>query len=252
MKKSFGKILKRVGIGLLALFLVLVAVGWYLNEAKPVAKSSAEADSLAKRMLKAVGNDAWQQTALVKWTYAGGHDFVWDKKRNLVSVSWQDNRVLLNLNDWPKGQAFVGNVRQTGEQVDVLRGKAWAFFCNDSFWLIAPTKILDKDTERSLVPQADGSNALLVTYKSGGVTPGDSYLWFLDRNGLPTRYKMWVSIIPIGGVEATWEDWQPLSSGALVATKHKLGPLTLKVENLKSGSTIQDLGLKEDLFLGVL
>ena len=252
MKNSIGKILKRVGIVLLTLLLVLAGLGWYFNEPQPVGKNSAEADSLANKMLKAIGNNAWQQTALVQWSYAGGHDFVWDKKRNLVSVSWQDTRVLLNLNDWPKGQAFVGNVLQTGEQVDVLRGKAWSFFCNDSFWLIAPSKILDQDTERGLVLQADGSNALLVSYKSGGVTPGDSYLWFLDRNGLPTHYKMWVSIIPIGGVAATWEDWQTLSSGALIATKHKLGLINLKVENLKAGNTIQDLGLKDDLFLGIL
>jgi hypothetical protein len=49
----------------------------------------------------------------------------------------------------------------------------------------------DEGTTRSLVKNEDKTNGLLVSYASGGVTPGDAYLWKLDANGLPQSYKMW-------------------------------------------------------------
>ncbi|MGS0527908.1 hypothetical protein ACU8V7_24695 [Zobellia nedashkovskayae] len=96
------------------------------------------------------------------------------------------------------------------------------FFNNDSFWLVAPFKVFDSGTQRSLVTLEDGSNALMITYSSGGSTPGDSYLWHLGPNGLPESYQMWVSIIPIGGLKATWDDWKIMESGAFLPTSHKL------------------------------
>jgi hypothetical protein len=242
------KIFKWLGIILLALVLGLVGFGWYKNEPLPQSQQTPAADSVAKKMLQALGDSAWQKTNLVAWNFSDRQQYLWDKQRNRVMVSWKDTRVLLNLSDWPKGKAYVNGVAQTGNDLDVARGQAWKHFCNDSFWLIAPSKIFDAGTERGLVPQPDGSNALLVTYKSGGVTPKDSYLWFLDKNYVPVSYKMWVSIIPIGGTEATWEDWQKLPSGALVATKHKLGPLDLRIKDLKAGQSLSEMGLKADPF----
>ena len=82
-----------------------------------------------------------------------------------------------------------------------------------------------------------------MSYSSGGVTPGDSYLWFLDENYVPTHFKMWVKVIPIGGILATWENWMKTSSGISIATKHKLGPLNIEIENLKMGSDFKELGI---------
>ena len=67
------------------------------------------------------------------------------------------------------------------EQLDVLRGKAYSFFCNDSFWMIAPFKAFDEGVTRTIVMSKEGNQNLLVSYASGGVTPGDSYLWILDK-----------------------------------------------------------------------
>jgi hypothetical protein len=45
------------------------------------------------------------------------------------------------------------------------------YFNNDSFWLIAPFKLRDAGTTRSIVMQ--DNQALMITYASGS-TPGDS------------------------------------------------------------------------------
>ena len=68
-------------------------------------------------------------------------------------------------------------------------------------------KAFDPGTSRALLKLPNGNDGLLVHYNSGGVTPGDTYLWHLDENGLPVAWQMWVGIIPVGGMQFSWEDW---------------------------------------------
>ena len=70
----------------------------------------------------------------------------------------------------------------------------------------------------------------MVTYTSGGSTPGDSYLWILEENYRPISYKMWVQIIPIGGVSATWSDLKKSESGIYLPTKHKLSLFGMELD----------------------
>ena len=104
-----------------------------------------------------------------------------------------------------------------------LIDKGVKYFNNDSFWLVAPYKVFDKGTERRLVTLENNKKALLVTYTSGGSTPGDSYLWHLDKDGKPTNFQMWVDILPIDGLTATWNNWITTDSGAQLPNFHKLG-----------------------------
>lgn len=246
-------LLKVVG-GLIAVLLVLF-LGAYLryNEPLPKGTSGPDADRLGRKMMTAVGSEQLDSTAILVWTFAGSHRYVWDRKRNLVEVAWGDTQVLLNLDTWEKGRAYEDGkeVSDPGE-LDNKRGKAWELFVNDSFWFIAPTKAFDAGVKRSLVKQEDGTEALLVTYTSGGVTPGDSYLWLLDGNGLPYAFKLWVSIIPIGGIKATWSGWKTLKSGLKVATVHELGPVPLSISDTQTATSFQELGRSGDPFAAVL
>jgi hypothetical protein len=85
-----------------------------------------------------------------------------------------------------------------------------------------------------LVPQENGSTRLLVTYTTGGDTPGDSYLWELNEKGLPVSFRMWVQIVPLNGFEASWEGWHTTESGALLPQSHKVGPFTLDLGTVRA------------------
>ncbi len=239
--------------GIIFAVLLLIGLGAYLiyNKPLPEGTSGPEADRLANKMLTAVGAENMDKSNILTWTFAGSHHYVWDRERNLVEVKWGDNQVLLNLDEWEKGKAFEDGKAVTGDALDKKRGKAWEIFCNDSFWFIAPTKVFDEGVKRSVVKDEEGNDALLVTYTSGGVTPGDSYLWILDDSGLPKAFRLWVSIIPIGGVKATWEDWKTLDTGLKVATKHKLGPVPLPITNTAAG-TLAELNITQDPFAAIL
>ncbi|MEM1122258.1 MAG: hypothetical protein AAGJ18_17565 [Bacteroidota bacterium] len=232
----------------LAFFIVIKVA----SESKPTGTTGPAADALANKVLAAINKPAWDTTGVIQWTFAGRNSFLWDKKRNLVKVNWEDNEALVVL-DETTGKAYKNGVEVTGDEGDKLVKKAWASFCNDSFWLNAPAKVFDPGTERSIVDLPDGKKGLMITYKSGGVTPGDSYLWILDDNGLPTSYKMWVSIpiIP-GGMEFTWEDWNTLSTGAKIATHHKSKVLEIPVTNIKAATDLTSFGLTEDPFQPIL
>jgi hypothetical protein len=59
---------------------------------------------------------------------------------------------------------------------------------------------------------------------------------------------MWVKIIPIGGVSATWEDWKTTETGAKIAQNHKLGPLDLNITDLRTGYDLAGIKVDPSLF----
>ncbi|MCB0547284.1 MAG: hypothetical protein KDD19_06810 [Phaeodactylibacter sp.] len=242
------KVLKWAGLTLGALLIVGIVAGVVAHQPLPKGKTGAEADQLARKMLLATGKEAWDSTRYVRWSFPGGHHYVWDKFREYVQVEWNGKKVLLHT-PAQRGRAWEEGAELQGEAAAKRIRQAWAFFCNDSFWLNAPAKAFDPGTTRELIEAGDGKQSLLVRYSGGGVTPGDSYLWELDEQGLPVSWKMWVSVLPIGGLEASWEGWTTLETGARLATRHKIGFLTIEATGLSGGGSLQSVGLGQDPFL---
>lgn len=219
------------------------------DESIPQGERGPEAEALAENMMKAVGASDWEKIPYVAWSFRGEHDYVWDKKNHVALVKWDDYSAVVDLNSI-SGKALKNGETLEGEEASEAIQTAWSYWCNDSFWLNAPAKAMDPGTIRKIVKGEDEMPQLLVQYETGGVTPGDAYLWMLDENYLPRAYKMWVSIIPIGGVKATWTDWKDFQ-GAKIATSHKLGPLEIPIENVKIGSSPKDFDLPEDYFTSI-
>lgn len=212
--KNFFKI---SGSILFVLFAAGAVFYFAKNEALPQGKQGKEADALAMKMLNSLNYQAYKNTETIVWNFRNKHFYKWNKQENIIAVSWDNNKVILHAKNPKKTEVFIADKKV--ENNNILK-KATDFYNNDSFWLVAPYKIFDTGTERRIVTHK-GRAALLVTYTSGGSTPGDSYLWILNEQYFPTSFKMWTKIIPMGGVSATWEDWKVTESGALLSTSHQ-------------------------------
>lgn len=237
---------RKIGI-FLAVFIALAFIAlWIIHEPLPKGTTGPKADALAQKMVQAVNKVAWDKTRYVGWSFPGGHDYLWDKNRNFVRVRWNEKEVLLDTKNGT-GRAFENGTDINGAAKNEALQTATDYFNNDSWWLNAPVKAFDAGVMRSMIELGNGEQGLLVTYSSGGSTPGDSYLWKLDDAGLPTSYQMWVKIIPIGGLEWSWDNWTTLPSGAKIATLHQ-GLLDISITNLKSGATLAEMGEENNVF----
>lgn len=221
MKKFF----KFLGYLVLFVFIGILIFYFVKNEKLPEGKQGKEADAIAIKMVNALNGDAFKNTEVLEWSFRNTNTYKWYKNKNIVEVVWGENKVILDTKLPENSTVFIANKEVKNQK---LIETATNYFNNDSFWLVAPYKIFDKGTERRLV-NYKGKDALLVTYTSGGSTPGDSYLWLLDDNYLPVSYKMWTKIIPIGGVSATWSSLKITESGIKLPTNHKLSLFGLQI-----------------------
>ena len=236
MASKWRRGFKKAALILLGITAAGTLLIYALSAPLPEGAEGPEADALANQMLSALNVEGFNQLETISFSF-GEHHYLWNKVTNKVDVSWDDYQVALDLDDLTKSETY-----QNGEVVEKkqsLIDKALAYFYNDSYWLAAPYKVYDKGVERRLVKTEGGTEALLVTHTTGGVTPGDSYLWLLDETYRPTAFKMWVSIIPIGGVKASWEAYESVS-GVPFATRHRMGPLNLFIKNLEGKPRMTD------------
>ncbi|MHA7943809.1 hypothetical protein ACJOV8_012110 [Formosa sp. 3Alg 14/1] len=204
------------------------------NEDLPESTPTKAADVVAQNMLDALDYKAYKNTNYIEWTFNNRHHYKWKKSENFCEVYWKDIKVDLQLNT-PNSSRVIKN-KDTLNPTDAKAyiTKAVDYFNNDSFWLIAPYKVFDAGTTRSLVPLENNEQGLLISYTSGGSTPGDSYMWLLDQDYKPTAFKMWVSILPIEGLEASWSNWTTTETGAQLPDFHKLLFLGLDITDIKT------------------
>ena len=248
MMRAFQILAAILVVGVLA----VVVFVYTMNEPRPEGRPGPEADELARSMEAAVDKDAWDRTGAVRWSFFERHHYVWDRQRGLVELRWGESRALFRTAD-QTGRVWREGVEQNEEDAREALRTAYAYWINDAFWLNPVVKFFDPGVERLLVELDDGREALLVSYTSGGVTPGDAYLWIPGPDGLPAAWRMWVQIIPVGGIEVTWEGWVELETGAKVATQHEgWGRLMTFITNVEGADDVEALGVDPELFDALL
>lgn len=244
MKKTF----KIIGAFILILIIALIVFLYFTSTPLPEGQQGIKAEALTDKIQASINQKAWDTTAAISFTFRGNHHYLWDKKHNLVQVKWDDKKVLYHTQTL-EGVAYQNSKKLNDSQKKAVIKKGNDYFNNDSFWLIAPFKLRDAGTTRSIVMQ-DNQELLMINYASGGSTPGDSYVWFVDKNYMPTAWRMWVSIIPVGGLETSWEDWKTFENNLKIATSRK-GLIDLKMENIKIGQSVEEINNGINPFAGL-
>ena len=252
MRPILRKVLKILAALVAVLVLGVVGFGFSLRHPMPPSQPGPAAEDLARSLEKSVNPAAWQQTGAVRFTFGGRahHVWLWDKARNFARMEGKDITVLVDAGR-QTGRAYKGGVEVKGAEAQKLVAGGWSAFCNDTFWLNPLTKLFDAGTERARA-DVDGHPAVVVRYASGGVTPGDAYLWIAGDDNRPRAVRMYVHILPVKGMEASWEGWQTLATGALVATTHHFGPLTIQLTDVAGATTLAELVPGPDPFAPLL
>ena len=234
MKRKFKIVLYSL-LGIILFILISFFLAYILlNEEVPRGVSGPEADRFANKILERIGHENYKDTDVIQWTFRNKNNYIWRKHVGIVEVRWDDILVKLITSSPGESSVFKKNAEITGSEKNTLIQKAYKNFTNDSFWIVAPHKLFDPGTTRELVTLKKGEKALLVSYSSGGSTPGDVYLWKVNKEHIPVSYQMWVSIIPIGGLEASWEDWKTASSGIMLPGQHHILGIPIPISNIRA------------------
>ncbi len=184
----------------------------------PKGQAGPAAEKLTARVLQGMNHEAWTKgTAAVQWVFGGSNRHFWDKARGLIEVRHGDVVVQFK-SDFTKTVVFEDGKRVTGEKAVEMTKEAYGYFINDGFWLNPAAHILSPGTTRKITQ--DGK--LIVTFASGGVTPGDSYLFTLDKENRIKEMRLWTSVLPVKGARAEFSDYFKSATGVVVAMKHAI------------------------------
>ncbi len=229
---SIFKLLLKIGLGLIVILLVgVIALKITFNEDIPQGISGPAADNLALKMLEAIEYDDFKEVKELQWTFRGVNHYVWRPQNDQVQVSWDNLQVDLNTTSPSTSKVTQDGELLMGDNASQAIDYAVTNFNNDSFWLVAPFKVMDPGTQREVIEE-NNTTKLLVRYTNGGSTPGDVYVWELDKNYVPKSFKMWVQIIPLDGLEASWDNWEMTDGGFLLSMKKSIYGIDIPITNV--------------------
>jgi hypothetical protein len=217
---------------------------------------TGRAKALAEQSLEAMGGrDGLAATRYFRFNFFGFRTHHWDSHSGDHRLEGKTREgesyvVLHNLNT-RQGAAWLDGKELTGEKLDEWLKNAYGAWVNDTYWLLMPYKLLDPgvhlayDGEETL----DGVvyDKLLLTFDQVGLTPGDRYWAYLNREtGLMDR---WAYVLQDWeeGREATqwlWTDWDRY--GRILLSSRRFNPADER-EALLSDLAVFDT-LPEDVF----
>ena len=173
-----------------------------------------EPDVLAQQIAARCG-DPYAQTEIA-FTFVVRRD---DKEVARRQFEWQPQADTLTVRMGDKTVRFTDLSAKLAPDAPAQdKDDAWAAFVNDSYWLLAPCKVLDPGVSRTL----DAQGRLGLAFHQVGLTPGDRYWLTADPAGDLTGWNYTLE----SGNEGHW----------LWAPPQAFGGLRLSLERTKQGT----------------
>ena len=164
---------------------------------------TSAADSLALQVYRAHGGNAWAEAPYLRFDFAieqGAEEAVvarhlWNRTTGQYRVEWSNEGsdwvALLDLHsegEQPVGRVFENGEERTGSAAETPLQQAYQRYINDTYWLLAPLKVLDPGVNRMMGEAAVVADSTLgmdaqvlhLTFGDVGLTPGDRYWMHVD------------------------------------------------------------------------
>ena len=208
-------------LGLLLLFL-------FTASSVPGQQANDKAQQLASEVWKASGGENWKDVTRVRFTFiveqdgneltAAQHD--WDVAGQTDHVRWKDKDVKVNL-------AAPGEAENAKA--------AFGRWTNDSYWLLAPIKVLDPGVNLTYEGEKDLNGvkceALRLSFGNVGLTPGDQYVYYIDPE--TKLLRAWDYIGKTGEVmHGSWDNY--IDAGGLkISTSHNFAGRVIRFADVQ-------------------
>jgi hypothetical protein len=183
-------------------------------------RSDDRAHAIAERVMDALGGEqAWQQTRFLRFTFAGARTHYWDKEtgRHRLESTDRDGheRLVLHNVQSRDGRAWLDGQELEGEALAEALENAYGAWINDTYWLLMPYKLRDPGVNLSYDKEVDIANytydRLHLSFDSVGLTPGDQYWVYVHREtGLVDRWEYFLQSYEPGSTPTqwVWSDWR--------------------------------------------
>jgi hypothetical protein len=223
-----------------SLLLGSVLVALALGAPAPAQQTSGDpkAQEVAHRLLDTLGGrEAWEETRFLDFHFFGRRHHVWDKHtgRHRVEGETREGQryvVLHNVHDQGKGagRVFLDGQEADGEQRAQFLENAYGAWINDTYWLLAPYKLLDAGVTLAYEGEETVDDAiydkLRLSFSVVGLTPGDRYGVYVDRGtGLVSRWSYILENQDPAGPATAWHwlDWKTYGKIRLATTRKEVG-----------------------------
>ena len=216
-----------------AVLLLLFGAG----DAALAAESDPKAIEVAERvMAKLGGEDAWKAVRFIRFDFSVDREaktimnraHTWDRRTGRYRVEGKNEEgaaVVILMSLWTKeGQAWVNGSPAEGDELKALLEAGYAWWVNDTYWLLMPYKLRDKGVTLSYAgleaEQGQTWDKILLTFEGVGLTPKDKYWVFVNRKtDIVDRWEFVLKGADTPPVPFTWTGWAE-HGGVLLPNDH--------------------------------
>lgn len=199
-----------------------------------------KAIAIAEHVQQALGGEAaWKATRYLRFDFAverGGKPLMrrahtWDKWSGRYRVTGKDKAgrdvaVTMNLAT-TQGAASAAGAPLAGAALEAALADAYAWWVNDTYWLLMPYKLRDEGVLLSYAGEekkgAQAWDKLLLTFAGVGLTPKDRYwVWVNRESGLVERWEFVLKGEKTAPVPFEWKGWKTF--GAIRLADDRVNP----------------------------